>query len=90
MAGQLIAFPGVTIEPEPRKARRTKRQRYLDKLCEQTVAGAVGVEAEINVMLVRDWLVSLGPGAARWPIDYCDDALGSIRKLRRQLTGRTT
>lgn len=85
MAGRVIAFPGVTIEP--RKAPiRTKRQRALDKLVEQTKVGDVGAKAELNVMIVRDW-IARGQPAHRWPIDYCNVALGGIRKLRRQVEG---
>jgi hypothetical protein len=85
MAGKLIAFPGVTIEPR-KTPIRTKRQRDLDKLVEQAKAGDVGAEAEINVVILRDWIVRSQP-AHRWPIDYCNVALGDIRKLRRQLEG---
>jgi len=84
MAGQLIAFPGVTIEP--RKATiRTKRERYFDGLSDQANAGDVGANAELNVMIIRDWLARCG--ALPTLHNYCNVALGDIRKLRRQLEG---
>jgi hypothetical protein len=63
-----------------------ERGRYLNKVGEQARAGDAGANAELNVMMVRDWLAR-GPVADRWPLDYCDQALGGIRKLRRQLEG---
>jgi hypothetical protein len=80
MAGQVIAFPGVTLP----QRKTTKRECRELRLVAQSRAGDIGATAELYAGIIRDAAAGLLPAV---PLFYHDRLIGSIRKLRRQLEG---